>query len=360
MLDTPGPDGPSNTVSPSLIALGFTDRWSALFATAPPGSRPARVIRDDRGAVIAAGDGWERRVSLPHDLAAVAGDWIAVSGDRVVDVLERATAIVRPRADGSPQVLASNVDLVGVVHGLDMPLNRRRLERGLVLAWESGATPVILLTKADVAEGVEAARAEALASGPGVDVVVLSTVDRRGFDQLAGLLQPNRTLALLGASGAGKSSIANALVGGAHLATAAVRDTDGKGRHTTTHRQLVLAPEGGLLLDTPGLRALTLGAVAAGIDMAFSDINEYAALCRFADCTHQHEPGCAVLAAVDSGDITTDRYEGWRRVRKEADSAALRADPVAFRQRARTWGRMGREAMQLKQGREPHGGKRHR
>lgn len=338
------------TASPALTALGYTDRWAALLCDAAPGAQPARVLRDDRGSVVAAGDAWERRLPLPRGVHAVTGDWIAVVDDTVTAVLDRATAITRPRPEGGEQTLAANIDLVGVVHALDVPLNVRRLERGLVLAWESGATPVVLLTKADLADDVAATLATARASAPGTDVLVVSTVDGRGLGEVADLLQPNRTLALLGASGAGKSSLVNALLGSETLATGDVRSGDSKGRHTTTHRELIVLPTGGVLLDTPGLRALSLGVAEDGIKLTFADIEELAAGCRFADCTHQHEPGCGVLAAIESGELPADRYEGWRRIRREADNAALRADRAAFRRRARQWGRAGREAMRVKQG----------
>jgi ribosome biogenesis GTPase / thiamine phosphate phosphatase len=332
--------------SPDLVALGFTGRWAALLADAAPDAAAARIIRDDRGSVVAAGAGWERRLALPRDLRPVTGDWIAVRDDEVTAVLERASALARPRPDGDPQVLAANMDLVGVVHGLDVPLNRRRLERGVVLAWESGATPVVLLTKADVTEDADVAAATAERSAPGVDVLVLSSIDGRGLAALTELLQPHRTLALIGASGAGKSSLVNALLGREQLATRAVREGDRKGRHTTTHRELVALPGGGVLLDTPGLRALTLGAVDDGIAMTFPEIDELAIGCRFDDCTHQHEPGCAVREALAAGVLDDDRYEGWRRIRKEADSAALRADPAAWRQQSRAWGRSTKTALE--------------
>jgi ribosome biogenesis GTPase / thiamine phosphate phosphatase len=332
--------------SADLVALGFTDQWQALLTEAAAGSEPARVIRDDRGSVVAAGAGWERRLPLPRDLHPVAGDWIAVRDDVVVAVLERATALTRPRPDGAPQVLAANIDLVGVVHGLDMALNRRRLERGVVLAWESGSTPVVLLTKADIAEDVPGTVATAESSAPGVNVIALSSMQGRGLRTLAQLLQPNRTLALIGASGAGKSTLANALLGHERLATREVRAGDHKGRHTTTHRELVVLPGGGVLLDTPGLRALTLGAVEEGIAMTFPEIDELAGGCRFADCTHEREPGCGVLDALDAGVLSADRYEGWRRISKEAANAAVRADPAAWRQQSRDWGRSAKVALE--------------
>lgn len=332
--------------SPELLALGFSDRWAALLAHVAPGAAAARVVRDDRGSIVAAGAGWEHRLPLPRGLRAVAGDWIAVRDDSVVAVLERTAAVTRPRHDGAPQVLAANVDLVGVVHGLDGSLNRRRLERGLVLAWESGAMPIVLLTKADVAEDIDAAVAAAHDSAPGVDVLVLSTIEDRGLADLRGRLQPNLTLALIGASGVGKSSLVNALLGSERLATREVRQGDHKGRHTTTHRELVAMAGGGVLLDTPGLRALTLGPVDEGISMTFPEVDELAVGCRFGDCTHQHEPGCAVLDALESGGLPADRYEGWRRIRKEADSAVARADPVAWRQQSRAWGRSAKTALE--------------
>lgn len=347
MPEYPGLSDPA--VPAALHALGYDNRWSALFADQPPDWRPYRVVRDDRGWVIAAGETGEARLQIPHNLQPVAGDWIAADGERILAIAERASAVVRPRPEGGTQVLAANVDLVGIVHGLDQPLNRRRLERGLVLAWESGASPVVLLTKVDVAESVDAAVAMAESAALGVDVITASAVDGRGLDRVRALLQPNRTLALLGASGAGKSSLANALLGYEVMATTAVREGDRKGRHTTTHRELLLVPGGGVLLDTPGLRALTVGAASAGVDMAFADIDELGQGCRFSDCRHDGEPGCAVIAALQAGALDADRMEGWRRLRREVESAALRADPIALRQRNRQWGRMTREAINAKQ-----------
>lgn len=349
----PGRDDPAPP--PALRSLGFDDRLAAAFAALPAGTRPLRVVRDDHGALVAAGERGDVRLATPRGLRPVTGDWIAVTGDRILAIAERSSALVRHRPDGEPHVLAANVELVGIVHGLDQALNRRRLERGLVLAWESGAQPVVVLTKADVAGAAAEVARVAAASGPGVDVVVASAVDGRGLDELRRLVAPHRTMALVGASGAGKSSLANALLGTEAMATQAVRTGDRRGRHTTTHRELLLVPGGGLLLDTPGLRALTIGAAADGVGKTFPEIDELSGGCRFRDCRHDAEPGCAVLAALASGALAADRFEGWRRVRREADSARLRADPVALRQRSRQWGRVAREAMDLKRGRDPHG-----
>ena len=186
-----GPPGSSSHLS--LTALGYCDRWAALLTEAPPGAEPGRVVRDDRGSIVVAGDGWQQRLNLSRDLSAVTGDWVAVHDGAVVGLLDRATEITRRRGD-APQTLAANVDLVGLVHGLDQPLNRRRLERGLVMAWESGALPLVLLTKADLAADFATAATQAAGSAPGVDVLTLSVVDERGLDDLRALLQPHRTL----------------------------------------------------------------------------------------------------------------------------------------------------------------------
>jgi ribosome biogenesis GTPase len=279
----------------------------------------------------------------------VTGDWVVVNDARVHEVLERATAIIRPRPAGEPQVLAANVDLVGVVHGLDQPLNHRRLERGLVLAWESGAMPVVLLTKADLAEDVGQRVDEAATGALGVDVIAVSTVDGRGLNDLSAVLAPDKTLAVIGASGAGKSSLVNALLGSEHLDTQKVRASDGKGRHTTVRRELIALPQGGAVLDTLGLRALTIGGATEGVEQAFADVVELADGCRFSDCSHTTEPGCAVLEAVANGDLDADRYEGWRRIARELANAELRANVAEYRRRNRQFGRINRDATRLKE-----------
>lgn len=354
-----------------LRALGWSDRWAALL---PPDATPARagrVIRADRGRVLVA----TTRPALlparvPHALDPLpsTGDWVVL--DRAPDepspdgselavaaVLPRAGALVRGSETG-PQVLAANVDHVVVVQALDRPINLRRLERGLVLGWEAGAQPVVVLTKADVSADL-AADLEAIAgTAAGVDVVATSAVTGEGLDVLAAILGDG-TAVLVGASGAGKSSLVNALLGEDVADTGAVRTGDAKGRHTTVTRELHLRPGGGALIDTPGLRAMGLWADVDGdgVALAFADVEALAAGCRFGDCTHDGEPGCAVTAAVAAGELPADRLEGWRRIHKELANAELRKDVAAYRAVTRKWGRMhrhvGREsrARDLKRGR---------
>jgi ribosome biogenesis GTPase len=215
-------------------------------------------------------------------------------------------------------------------------VNPRRLERYLALAWESGAMPAVVLTKTDLADDVGACIAAAQAVAPGVDVMALSSLTGDGVDALERMLRPGRTAVLLGPSGAGKSTLVNRLLGAEQLRTGEVRD-DGKGRHTTTHRELVRLGGGALLVDTPGMRELQLWDADAGLGAAFSDIYALAAECRFKDCRHETEPGCAVLAAVDAGRLPPDRLEHWRQLQRELAYLARRQDKVAAaEERART------------------------
>ncbi len=339
-----------------LHSLGWSDHWAALLASEVPPTRVARVTRADRGRVLLATAAASATARVPFDLVPlpVTGDWVVLdraphepspdgSDLAVVAVLPRASALMRATEEG-PQALAANVDHVVVVQALDRPLNLRRLERGLVLAWEAGAVPVVVLTKADVSEDLAADLEAVAATAAGVDVVATSTVTGDGLDVLAAMLGDGTTV-LVGASGAGKSSLVNALLGAEVADTGAVRTGDGKGRHTTVTRELHLRPGGGALIDTPGLRALGLWADVdgEGIALTFADVEALAVGCRFADCTHGQEPGCAVVAAVAAGDLDPDRLEGWHRIHRELANAELRRDVAAWRASNRKLGRMYRD-----------------
>lgn len=370
---------PARASGAALARLGYDARVAEALA-AWPSARPLRVLRDGRGALLATDGCEEWQLATPAELRPVAGDWIAVEprtpeaaagggreGDRragadatapgaaqIVDVAARASALVRPRADGLPQVLAANIDDVGVVVPLDRPLNRRWLERALVLAHDSGARPLVLLSKRDLTSDLAAAQTAVAATALGVDVLAVSGHTGAGLADLRARLAADRTMALLGASGSGKSTLVNALVGRAVMAVAAVRAGDAKGRHTTTHRQLLVVPSGGLVLDTPGVRSLAVGLVTDGLAAAFPDVATVAVGCHFGDCTHAHEPGCAVAAARTRGDLAADRVAGWQRIHEEVRTAAGDADPATRRQWARQWGRADvRAPTRLRPGMQP-------
>ena len=242
-------------------------------------------------------------------------------------MLPRRTAFRRAVAGRASceQVLAANADDALVVVSLAVEPDLGRLERLVALAWDSGAQPVVVLTKADLVTDAALIAEDVAAAAPGVEVLVVSAVSGEGMDELAARAAHGRTLALLGQSGVGKSTIVNALVGAEVLAVADV-GVHGKGRHTTVRRELVPLPGGGLLLDTPGLRSVGLGLVEDGLELAFPEVEELAAQCRFGDCAHDGEPGCAVVAAVESGELPLRRLESWRHLQREAAWMARRSD----------------------------------
>ncbi len=330
-----------------LPRLGFDDGWRAAFDSTPtvdirPAPFPARVTRTDRGACDVLGDAGRVRATWGADVvAAVAddpravpstGDWVRVQGwpdgnHTVEAVLGRRTVVVRAQVDGSSagQVLAANVDVVVVVEALYPDPDLGRIERFLALAWDSGASPRVALTKGDLSPGaaeVAADVAHQVAAGCPVDVVVAHRAE--GLGGLQGLLADGGTLALLGASGVGKSTLVNALLGHDAMRTQELGAVH-KGRHTTVTRELHLGPAGGALIDTPGLRSVGLQS-GAGLAEVFADIDRWAAGCRFGDCRHQAEPGCAVLAAVGSGDLAERRLGSWRKLQREAAYQERRVD----------------------------------
>ncbi len=339
----------------ALRALGWDERLETLLAFEAPGLVPGRVLSEERGQYVVASGLDEGPASpsgrLRHETELdpgvawpAVGDWVAVEPARpgehllIQRVLPRRTAVVR-RAPGDrrlpSQVLAANVDTVFVVTSVNGDFNLRRLERYLAVAWESGARPVILLSKVDLTDDVESDRAAALAHAPGVDVLGVSVVTGEGLASVRAHLAPGRTVVFTGSSGVGKSSIVNALAGAPLLATAAIREDDARGRHTTTRRQLVRLADG-LLIDTPGLRELGV-LDGDGVGSAFEDIERAAATCRFTDCQHLSEPGCGVRAAVARGTLDRARLEAYRKLEREAERAAMASDAIARRVERKRW-----------------------
>ncbi len=341
----------------ALVPFGWNEMRRAQWADALDGWVAGRVTRADRGRVIvqtadgvrsavAAVAGWP---DTPATLMPTTGDWVALSpGDEddlatVEGVLPRTGQIGRLDARGhDEQVLAANVDLVFVVQGLDRPLKPGRLERSMVLAWESGARPVVVLTKADTTDDAAELGDELAASVPGTTVHLVSGRTGDGLDHLRAELDGNRTAVLLGESGAGKSTIVNQLVGGDVQSTGEVRAGDHKGRHTTTTRDLLVVPSGGVVIDTPGLRGLGLWDADEGLALVFADIEELAAGCRFADCAHDQEPGCAVKQAALDGDLDPSRLARYLEMRAEVAEGDARREAAAQRERKRQAKIMGK------------------
>jgi len=313
---------------------------------------PARVAVEHRGQYVVYSERGELRVRVPGRLryegADVAvGDWVAVADDAVIQaVLPRRSAVVRNAAGfaTTAQTLAANVDVAFVVTSIGPDVEPRRIERYLVSIWETGATPEIVLTKADRLEDPWPLVAEVESVALGVPVHVVSAVTGQGCDALRARLQPGTTAVLLGSSGVGKSTLVNLWAGEELLATNETRADDDEGRHTTTHRELILLPGGGIVIDTPGLRELQLWDVGQeALDATFADVEELAADCRFNDCSHSSEPGCAVLAALASGELARERFESWRKLQRELRAIAMRHDILLRKEEGRKWRLRARE-----------------
>jgi ribosome biogenesis GTPase / thiamine phosphate phosphatase len=349
-----------------LAELGWDPGWATAFLPYDAaGLRPARVVAAHRDSWVVAQPGqahdsnaivsgrFRHEALGPGDWPAV-GEWVAATAPSTADtgsptviqaVLPRRTSFTRSAGEErlagrlvAEQVLAANVDVSFVVAGMDGDFNLRRLERYLAVAWSGGATPVIVLNKADVAADVDGLRVAAEAVAPGVDVHAVSALQGDGVDALRRAhLGAGRTAVVLGSSGAGKSTLVNALLGEERQRTGAVREDDSRGRHTTTHRELVRVPGGALLIDTPGIRSLGIAGATDGLDPVFADIADLALGCRFSDCRHEGEPGCAIRAAIADGRLTPDRLASHRKLEREAAHVARTTDPLLRAEDRRKW-----------------------
>jgi ribosome biogenesis GTPase / thiamine phosphate phosphatase len=340
---------------PALDELGWDDAWSSAFEQLQEENlTAARVAAQHRGAYAvwtAAGELRARaagRLYYAHEVGApipAVGDWVGVQDTTITSILPRRSAFIRKRAGfgSDEQVLAANVDTAFLLAGLDDDFSLRRLERYITTAWDSGAAPVVVLTKADLCDDVADAMLQVESVAIGVPVYPISNVTGVGIDELASHLLPGQTAVLLGSSGVGKSTLLNRLAGSELMRTAEIA-ADGTGRHTTTHRELVRLPGGALVIDTPGLRELQFwdGDVSA----AFEDVEALAAECRFRDCAHAHEPGCAVLGAVDNGTLALDRLRSWRKFQRELESIAARTDRRLRAARKKRWKAIAQHAKQ--------------
>lgn len=365
------------SMSPALDVLGWDQRFAMQLACEAPGLVAGRILAEERGqylVVTAAGEGpaspsGRLRHESSLDPAApwpAVGDWVALdpvedassgAGHRLIQrVLARRTAVVR-RAPGDrrmpSQVLAANVDVVFVVTSVNADFNVRRLERYLAVAWESGANPIVLLSKSDLADDLVEYQLASERTAPGVEVIAVSVVTGEGLEAIRAHLGIGRTVVFTGSSGVGKSSIVNALAGEPLLDTAGIREDDARGRHTTTRRQLVRLADG-LLIDTPGLRELGV-LDGAGLATAFEDVEGVAAGCRFTDCRHRSEPGCAVRVALRNGSLSSARLDAYEKLQREARRATLATDALARRAERRKWSVVSRNVdrhMRMKYGAE--------
>ena len=338
-----------------LATMGWGPSFAEAFTTHERlGRVPGRVVSEERGQFLvhdgvsshaAVVSGRVRHESGGNPLAYPAvGDWVATStvvgGESAMihGLLTRRSAIVRraPTDHGkAAQIIAANVDVVFIVTSLNGELNLRRLERYLAVAWESGATPVVVLSKADLDDEIDGHRVAAESVAPGVEVIVTSAISGDGIDAVRAHLAPGRTVAFIGSSGVGKSTLVNTLAGHDLMTVAGIRHDDARGRHTTTRRQLVALAEG-LVIDTPGMRELALFD-GEGLASAFEDVERAAMGCRFRDCRHEAEPGCSVRAALATGVLDAARFEAFRKLEREAHRSELANDAVARKADRRTW-----------------------
>jgi ribosome biogenesis GTPase / thiamine phosphate phosphatase len=334
-------------VTESLLQrLGWDDGWEAAFAEhRAAGLVPARVAIQHRGAYDLIHEDGEQRASAANRLVReeglpAVGDWVGLdlSTNLIEALLPRRTSISRKEVWQATreQILAANIDVAFLVQALPLDFNLRRLERYLAMAWESGAQPVVVLTKVDLVDDEQPYldRVESVTLGS-CPVIAESAKTGQGLDALRAWFEPNRTAVLLGSSGVGKSTIVNSLVGEELIATQEVRADDQMGRHTTTRRELILVPTGGVVLDTPGIRELQLW--DADLEQTFGDVEEIARRCRFSDCNHDSEPGCAIREALLDGSLSRERWDSYVKLQRELEAIEARRNHLLRQERVREY-----------------------
>ena len=318
----------------ALTLLGWTPELEAALTPKDRAKSVGRVVEarrrsfllhDGDAVITAVARGALYRQPNKHEHLPVVGDWVVMDpkdqhNARILRVLPRQSVLIRqaPGTKTAPQVLASNLDDIFIVTSMNQDFNVARIERYLALVHTSGARPVLVLTKADLVDEVDPFLQSVERIAPGVQTICVSVVTGQGMEAFTDTVVAGRTVALIGSSGVGKSTLVNALYGQEIQTTSAIRELDGRGRHTTTSRQLRVLPEGGLVIDTPGMRELQLWGAEGGIEESFEDVVRWAGECKFRDCSHTHEATCAVKAAVERGELDADRLERWRKLDQEA------------------------------------------